>query len=62
MKLFILFGKGYSKMFISLLSLFVGHEGPAKMGLNLMSLGFEISIHFKNIYLYLYVYITLKAF
>ena len=32
-------------MSISLLSLLVGHDGPAKMGLNLRSLGFGISIY-----------------
>ena len=41
-ELFILFRKGCSKMFISLL---VGHDGSATMGLNLRSLGLEISIY-----------------
>ena len=31
-------------MSLSLLSLLVGHDGPATMGLNLKSLGFGISI------------------
>ena len=35
---FILSRKGCSKMSISLLSLLVGHDGPATMGLNLRSL------------------------
>ena len=32
-------------MSISFLSLLVGHDGPATMGLNLRSLGFGISIY-----------------
>ena len=32
-------------MFISLLNLLVGHDGPATTGLNLGSLGFEISVY-----------------
>ena len=32
-------------MYISLLSLFVGHDEPAAMGVNLRSLGFEIVIY-----------------
>ena len=44
-QLFILFGNGHSKMSISLPSLFVQHDGPATMGLNLRSLGSGISIN-----------------
>ena len=40
---FTLFRKGCSKMSISLLSLLVGYDGPATMGLNLRSLGLGIS-------------------
>ena len=41
-------------MSISLLSLFVGHDGPAKMGLNLRSLGLE--------FLYIGIFVFLQRF
>ena len=40
-----LFRKACNKMFISLLSLFVRHDWPATIGLNLRSLGFGISMY-----------------
>ena len=43
--LFILFSDGCSKIYISLLSLFQGNDGPVTMGLNLRSLGSEIFMH-----------------
>ena len=56
-------------MAISLLSLLVGHDGPAPMGLNLRSLGFEISIYANFyvstafvicIYIYIYMHFLLQ--
>ena len=42
---FFLFRNDCSKMSISLISLFVEHDGPASQGLNLRTLGSRISMY-----------------